>query len=173
MKEYKRVEVGGLIGDDVRMIDGQPIRFVAGCEPVWNPEWVFNAIDLGYDPDELTNSDMYRLNAKPDRCHMYLEEFDGVRSLVVTDGDEQETHWWIELYEDGGEYRGVNIYDGALDDVAEQIRSAVTDKFAAIQEFMEDERTNSAWDRCESLDAAEELELSYIGGEAAHSYVEI
>ena len=173
MKNYKWKDVGELIGDDVRMIDGKPVKFVAGCEPVWNPEWVFNAIDLGYDPDDLTNSDMYRLNAKPDRCHMYLEEFDGVRSVIVTDGDEQETHWWIELFEDGGKYRGVDVYDGDLEDVAERIRSTVTDRFEVIKEFMEDERLNSGWDRCKSLDAAEELELMYIGGKAQHKYIEI
>lgn len=178
MKEYKRVEVGELIEDGVRMIDGKPQKFVEGCEPVWNPEWIFNAISLGYDPDELSNTDLYRLNAKPELCRMYVQEADGFRCVLVTDGDPQEGHWWQENCEDEP-YLGVDINDGALEDVAERIREAITSKygetgkFNAMTDLMTDERFNPAWDRVKSIEDGESLEACAVGEDIPHKHIEV
>lgn len=178
MKEYKRVEEGELIEDGVRMIDGKPQRFVVGCEPVWNPEWIFNAIALGYDPDELSSSDLYRLNAKRELCRMYLQETDGFRCILVTDGDPQEGHWWQDNCEDEP-YLGVDINDGSLEEVAERIREAIEARycaygtFRAMTDFMTDERFNPAWDRVKSIDDGEALESCVVGEDLPHRHIEI
>ena len=105
--------------------------------------------------------------------HMYLEEMDGQRSVIVTDGN---YGWWNEPCEYGHFY-GLSIYDGTLEEVAADIRKVVS-AFpngidSAAEAFKKEERRNPAWDHFLTLDEAEESELRVIDQDLPWSYVEI
>lgn len=101
---------------------------------------------------------------------LYLEEMNGIRSLIATDG---ETHWWVVPFEDGAEYYEIDIYGGTLDEVKENILDHI-DIEAAIDEILDNEEWfNPAWDRFTSLDEAEQHEISVIGEDVSHRYVTI
>lgn len=100
---------------------------------------------------------------------MYLEEFDGHRAIIVADGDPIEGHWW----QDDAEYFGVDLNDGSLCEVADRIRSVVSDPVEAIESFKTEDRFNPAWDRFESLDRAERHEMGMIAEEVPCEYIEI
>ena len=76
--------------------------------------------------------------------HMYLEEMDGQRSVIVTDGN---YGWWNEPCEDGA-FCGLNLYDGTMEKVAADIRTAITAFHggiaAAIEAFKTEDRRNPA-----------------------------
>lgn len=105
--------------------------------------------------------------------HMYLEEMDGQRSIIVTDGN---YGWWSDPCEDGT-FCGVNLYDGTMEKVAERIRGVVDFPHAikpiVIEAFKTEDRRNPAWDHFLTLDEAEESELRVIDQDLPWSYVEI
>lgn len=105
--------------------------------------------------------------------HMYLEEMDGQRSVIVTDGN---YGWWNDPCEDGA-FCGINLYDGTMEKVAADIRMAITvfcNGIAnAIEAFKTEDRRNPAWDHFLTLDEAEESELRVIDQDLPWSYVEI
>ena len=101
---------------------------------------------------------------------LYLEEMDGVRSLIATDG---LAHWWVVPFEDGAEYYGIDLYDGTIDEVAQKVVGRV-DVGEAIDDILDDEDYfNPAWDRFVSLSEAERHELSVVDEDVPCRYVEI
>ena len=98
---------------------------------------------------------------------MYLEEFDGNRAILVTDGDPVEGHWWQ------GELDEIDLSDGSLSEVANRIKSVVSDPVEAIESFKTEENFNPAWDRFESLERAEQHEMGVIGEEVPCEFIEL
>lgn len=101
---------------------------------------------------------------------MYLEEMDGVRSVIVMDG---LGHWWVVPFEDGDKFYGVDVYRGRLVEVCNRIRAAVNVSDAIDQIMSDEEYFNPAWDRFMSLSEAEQHEMSVTGEVVPCEFVEI
>lgn len=101
---------------------------------------------------------------------MYLEEMDGVRSVIVTDG---LGHWWVVPLEPGDEFYGVDVYNGSLVEVGNRIGAAVNVSDAIDQIMSDEEYFNPAWDRFMSLSEAEQHEMGVTGEIVPCEFVEI
>lgn len=101
---------------------------------------------------------------------MYLEEMDGVRSVIVADG---LGHWWIVPLEPGDEFYGVDVYQGRIVEVGNRIRAAVNVSDAIDQIVSDEEYFNPAWDRFVSLSEAEQHEMGVTGEVVPCEFVEI
>lgn len=101
---------------------------------------------------------------------MYLEEMDGVRSVIVTDG---LGHWWIVPLEPWDEFYGVDVYNGSLVEVGNRIGLTVNVPDVIDQIISDEEYFNPAWDRFMSLSEAEQHEMGVTGEIVPCEFVEI
>lgn len=101
---------------------------------------------------------------------MYLEEMDGVRSVIVTDG---LGHWWIVLFDEISDFYGVNVYKGSLVEVCNRIRATVNVSDVIDRIMSDEEYFNPAWDRFMSLSEAEQHEMGVTGEVVPCEFVEI
>jgi len=106
---------------------------------------------------------------------LFLEEFDGVRSIIVGDDCEAERHWWIIPQNAGDSVCDVeDVYSGTLEDIAERIKASIPDVGAFMDGVMaQDEWFNPAWDRFETLDRAEEHEAATVDEPVEYRYIKL
>ena len=104
---------------------------------------------------------------------LFLEEFDGVRSLIAADDCEAERHWWMRVFEPGDDFGGIDVYGGSLEEVAGEI-VARNDAAAVIEVMMGvEDYFNPAWDRFETLDRAEKHEADTVDESVEYRYVRL
>lgn len=101
---------------------------------------------------------------------MYLEEMDGVRSVIVTDG---LGHWWNVPFEERTEFYGVDVYNGPLVEVGNRIGTTVNVPDVIDQIMSDEDCFNPAWDRFMSLADAEQHEMGVTGEIVPCGFVEI
>lgn len=101
---------------------------------------------------------------------MYIEEMDGVRSIVVTDGG---TLWWSMPFTEEREWKGVGLYDRSLEETARVLRESIDAERECLAIMADDEWYNPAWDKHESIERAHEHEIEVLGEEVPHGWAEV